>query len=229
MTSNNQTFQNSRRRLVTGGAAVAATTWVAPSIIGFDRVAAAEGSCGIPPVQVDWSDFAGTFPSSVTAADGTVVTITLSDPFGVADAGFFGQVFTGTLSTLDNPLLMAMTGANNGAFTSITFGFSKPVDLCFEMLDVDRGVNSWEDTINLNGTVGGAPVTLGPGDLTSGPAAMLIGPNSIIGTASSANSSTNGNTEITYPAAIDSLEIRHQDDTPWTGFQFIGIHDLRWC
>ena len=180
-------------------------------------------------MQVDWSAFSNTFPTSITANDGTIVTITANDPFGVADAGFFGRVFNGTLSTLDNPLLMAMSGANNCAFTSITFGFSRPVDLCFEMLDVDRGVNSWEDTINLNATIGGVPVTLGPADLTNGSANMLIGPNSIIGTASSGNSSTNGNTDITYPAAIDNIEIRHQDDTAWTGFQFIGIHDLRWC
>ena len=191
------------------------------------------GSCGIPPVQVDWSAFSNTFPTSVTAADGTVVTITLNDPFGVADPTFFGRVFGGTLSTLDNPLLMAMRNATGGQFTSITFGFSRPVDLCFEMLDIDRGnpnpADAWEDTIDVNGSLGGVPVALGVGDIATGPANMVIGPNSIRGTAGSDNASTNGNAEVTYPSAIDSVEIRHSDDTTRPGFQFIGIHDLHWC
>jgi len=219
----------SRRALLAGGGAVAATTWVAPSVLALDRVSAAVGSCGTPPVQVDWTAYANTFPTSVTANDGTVVNIAISDPFGVADAGFFGLVFNGTTSTLDNPLLMAMSNANNGDFTSLIFTFSQPVAPCFELLDVDRGTNSWEDTVLFNGTNGGVAVPLGPGDVVAGPANTVVGLNTVVGTGSAPNSTTDGNMTVTYPGPIDELEIRHADNTAWTGFQYIGIHDLRWC
>jgi len=219
----------SRRTLLAGGSALAATAWVAPSVVSLDRVSAATGTCGTPPVQIDWTAYSNTFPTSVTANDGTVVTISAQDPFGVGDPGFFGLVFSGTTSLRDNPLLMAMTGANNGEYTAITFTFSQPVAPCLELVDVDRGTNSWEDTMSFNGTLAGAPVVLGAGDVLNGTANAVIAPNTVIGTGSSPNSSTAGNVTVTYPSAIDELEIRHVDDTTWTAFQYIGIHDMRWC
>lgn len=210
------------------GSALAVGTWIAPSILSLDRVSAAVGSCGTPPVQVDWTTVAGTFPNSVTAVDGTVVTIVRNDPFGVADPGLFGLAFNGTTSTVDNPLIMAMDNASNGDFTSIVFTFSQSVDLCFTMVDIDAGGN-WEDTMLLNGSLGGVPVTLGAGDIVTGPSNTVSGPNTILGTGNAANTTTNGNATVTYPSRIDSLEIRHRDDSTLTGFQYIGIHDLSWC
>lgn len=215
--------------MLAGGSAICAGAWVTPSVLTLDRVSAAVGSCGTAPVQVDWSAYTNTMPNSVTANDGTVVTITRSDPFGVADPGFFGSVFGGTLSLADNPMLMAMSNANNGEFTEIVFSFSTPVQLCFDFVDVDRGLGSWEDTMIITGTNGGTAVGLNAGDFVTGPANTFVATNEVVGTASSANSQTNGNVTVNYPAAVDVVRIRHRDDTTWTGFQFIGIHDLRWC
>ncbi len=215
--------------MLTSGAAVAATTWIAPSVLALDRVSAAVGSCGAPPVQIDWSNWAGTFPNSVTAADGTVVTITRNDPFNVADAGLFGLVFNGTTSTLDNPIIMAMENANNGDYTTLTFSFSTPVAPCFTFLDVDFGNGSWEDTMLITETLGGTPVPLGTGDIATGSANTVSGTNTLVGIGSAGNASTDGNATVTYPSDIDTIEIRHRDDSTFIGFQYIGIHDFRWC
>lgn len=221
-----QTF--GRRKVLAGGA-IAAGAWVTPSVLGFDRVAAAEGSCGVAPVQVDWSAFTDTFPTSVTANDGTVVTISVADPFGVGDPTFLGRVFNGDLSSRDDPLLMAMENATNGQFTEIEFSFSNPVQLCFELIDVDRGEGSWEDTMELIGSLGGAPVTVTAADVVTAATNTVSGPNTILGTSPAAAAATTGNATVNYPSVIDNFVIRHRDDSTFPGFQYIGIHDLRWC
>lgn len=216
--------------MLTGGSALAATAWLAPSVITTDRVAAATGSsCAAPPIQVDWSAYAGTFPTSVTANDGTVVTINVSDPLGVSDPSLHGSVFNGTTSTVDNPLLMAMDGANNGDYTQIVLRFSNPVNLCFDFIDVDLGVNVWEDTMQLRGTLSGTVVPITAADVVTGPANTFLSTNTIIGTASSSNTSTDGHVTVNYPSPINRLRIRHRDNSAWSDFQYIGIHDLRWC
>jgi len=219
----------SRRRAITGGTVVATSTWLAPSVLRLDRAGAAVGSCGVPPVQVDWSDYTNTFPNSVTAADGTVVTITVTDPDGVGDLGFLGLVLGGTISTLDNPMIMAMENATNGDLTRIQFDFSSPVDLCFDLLDVDRNGGGWEDTMEMTGSLGGVAVPLGAGDIATGPANDFIGANTIRGNSPVPNNLATANATITYPSAVDQVIVEHRDDSTFTGFQFIGIHDLRWC
>ena len=221
----------SRRKMVLSGSALATTAWVAPSVTRLDRVAAAVGTCGIAPLQVDWSAFTGTFPSSVTAADGTQVTITTADPANVGNANFLGLVFNGTLNGLQNPLLMAMDGATNGDFTAVTFQFSRPVALCFSMLDVDFGdfPTGWEDTIEFAGTLGGANVDLTAADIVTSSGNIVTGTNTVLGTANVAQTSTNGQIDITYPSPIDQVTIRHIDVSTRTGFQYVGIHDLHWC
>lgn len=218
----------SRRKFLIGsGAATAA--WIAPSIVSFDRVGAAVGSCGTPPVQIDWSPAAGTYPTSVTANDGTVVTLTLSDPFGVADPGYFGSVFNGTTSGLDNPLLLAMSGARLGQYTRVQFDFSNPVAPCFELVDVDYASGSWEDTLIISGDLGGTGVPLTASDISTGSANIYNGTNTVLGVAPAASSTANGNVTITYPSPVDRIVIEHRDDSSWTAFQYIGVHDLRWC
>lgn len=228
------TFQppsTTRRYLVLSGSALAATAWVAPSVIGIDRVAAAVGTCGAPQLQIDWSAYAGTYPSSITANDGTTVSITVNDPFGVGDPGFLGLVFNGTTSTLDNPLIMAMDNATNGDYTELIFSFSQPVAPCFSMLDVDFGNFStgWEDTVVFNGTLGGTAVPLGVGDITTYPGNAFAGTNTVVGTANVPNSSTDAQIDVSFPSAIDQLSIRHLDNSAFTGFQYVGIHDFSWC
>ena len=170
---------------------------------------------------------AATFPTSTTATDGTVVTITKSDPDGVADPVLFGLVYAGSLNGRDNPLVMAMERARRGDGTSIRFNFSQPVQLCFNLVDVDASNRSWEDTIELIGTNGGAAVNLGAADFVTGAANTYLTTNTVRGT-SSTNTAT-GNIEVNYPAPIDQLIIEHRDDSRGRDFQFIGIHDFFWC
>ncbi len=213
------------------GSAIAASAWVAPSVLKADRVAAAVGTCGTPPVQIDWSAYAGTFPTSITANDGTAVSIATNDPSGVGDPSFLGLAFNGTTSTLDNPVIMAMDNATSGDYTEIVFRFSQPVAPCFSMLDVDLGNFStgWEDTVIFNGSLNGTAVSLGAGDITTYPGNTFVAANTVVGTANVPNSSTNGQIDVSYPSPINALSIRHVDNSTFTGFQYVGIHDFSWC
>ncbi len=204
---------------------------MAPSVLTIDRVAAAVGTCGVAPVQVDWTSVAGTFPTQVTANDGTIVSIATVDPFGVADPSFLGLAFGGTTGALDNPLIMAMDNATNGDYTEIVFRFSRPVAPCFSLLDVDEGnfPTGWRDGVIFTGTNGATTVNLGPGDIVTAPGNAIVGPNEVVGIASVPNNSTDGQVDVTYPSPITQLRIRHVDDSTFTGFQYIGIHDLHWC
>ena len=221
-----------RRRVLTGGAAVAAGAWVAPSILTLDRVAAATGTCGAAPVQLDWSTYAtnGAPPSSVTANDGTVVSLSASDPFNVAGGKHF-TVRTQQYGGVQGYLASEMIGGSNGEYVDIILSFSRPVQLCFTVLDVDRASNRWEDTVTLDGRLSGVPVTLTSADIVSGPANTVIADNTIRGTLANLNpvSSADANATVTYPSPIDSLVVRHSDVTTWTAGQSVGIHDLLWC
>ena len=176
--------QFSRRKALAGSLAVGGTTWIAPSVLRLDRLAAAVGSCGVPPVRVDWTPLAGTFPTSVTANDGTVVTIASSDPFGVSDPTFQGMVWTNTLNSLDNPLLMAMEDAINGQGTTIRFEFSRPVRACFSLVDVDASNGNWIDTVEVTGTNAGSPVNLGAADMITGADNTFLSTNTVRGAVS---------------------------------------------
>jgi len=170
---------------------------------------------------------AGTFPTGATASDGTTITINRSDPFGVADPAFFGLVFNGTLNGLDNPILMAMADATNGDFAITEFIFSRPVQLCFALADVDAAAGGWEDTIEIRGSNAGVPVTLGAADVVTGAANTFLGPDTVRGV--SATNTATGNVQVNFPAEIDRVEIEHRDNSADVGFQFIGIHDFSWC
>jgi hypothetical protein len=221
-----------RRRLLAGGSAVVAGAWVAPSVLTLDRVAAATGSCGAAPIQVDWSDYAtnSAAPSSVTANDGTIVTLSSSDPFDVAGPRHF-TARTEPYGGVQGFLASEMVGGNNGEYVEITLAFSKPVQLCFILLDVDRRLNRWEDTVILNGTLSAVPVTLTSADIVTGPANTFVADNTIRGILDSNTpvSSADANATITYPSEIDNLVVRHSDITSWTSGQIIGIFDLLWC
>jgi hypothetical protein len=116
-----------RRRVFTGSAAAAAL-WSAPAITSMDRVAAAVGSCGLKPLQVDLSRWAGAaLPGTFTSDDGSVtLTHTINDPSGVRNATYTGNVFNGTLNGRTYPVFHAMSGDSLGIYQSMTITFSTP-------------------------------------------------------------------------------------------------------
>lgn len=218
----------SRRSMVGAGAVVGAGAWVAPSILSYDRVAAAIGSCGTKPRQVDWTDFAGqTVPGNVNAADGTTVTVTVSDPSNVQDTTWNFRVFNGTINGRDNPAITGMRGDSGTAGVTITLEFSTPIQPSFFLVDVDRATNSWEDSVEVVGFLGGG-TGFDPDSLTiGGGAVQVITPRLVEGVFSS--NSTNSEVEVDFQDLVDRIEIRHFDTTAWNNFQWIGVHDLHWC
>ncbi|MEM9464664.1 MAG: hypothetical protein AAGA90_04795 [Actinomycetota bacterium] len=214
--------------MVGTGAVVGAGAWVAPSILSYDRVAAAIGSCGTKPLQVDWTNWAGlTIPGSVTALDGTTVTITVSDPDNVQDSTWNFRAFNGVINGRDNPAITGMENANNSAGVTITLTFSTPVQPSFFLVDVDRADDAWEDRVRVRGFLGGGGA-IDPDSLTvGGGAVQVINPRLVEGVFSS--NSSNSEVEVDFQELVDTVEIRHFDHTTWTNFQWIGVHDLHWC
>jgi hypothetical protein len=215
-----------------GGPVAAAGAWVAPSVLTLDRVAAATGTCGAPAVQVDWSDWTPSDPApgSVTANDGTIVTLSSSDPLGVAGPDHF-TLLNDTLGGTSDFLASEMDGASNGQYVDITLAFSTAVQLCFTLLDVDRNSIRWEDTVTVMGTLSGVPVTLTPSDIVTGPDNTFVASNTIRGilNGNTADSSAGANATVAFPSPIDEVVIRYSDVSIWTAGQMIGIHDLLWC
>lgn len=218
----------SRRTMVTAGAAVGVGAWVAPSILTYDKAAAAIGSCGTKPRQVDFSDWAGNLvPNNFTADDGVTVTMAIDNSDGVQDSFWRMRAFNGTINGRDNPAITGMSNANNGEGVIITFTFSTPVQPSFFLVDVDRGNGSWEDSVEVQGfLLGGSGID--PDSLTTGGSAVsAINPRLVRGQSSS--NSSNSEVEVDFQDAVDTITIRHFDRRNWTGFQWIGIHDLHWC
>lgn len=210
------------------GAAVGVGTWVAPSILSYDRVAAAIGSCGTKPVQIDFSNWAGSIvPSSFTANDGTTVTMSIDDSDNVQSSFWAMRAHSGTINGRDNPAITGMTGANQGEGVIITFTFSTPVQPSFFLVDVDRGARYWEDTVDIQGFLlsgsGIDPDSLTPG----GSAVTVVNPRRVRGR--SMSSSSTSEVEVDFQEPVDTITIHHFDRRNWTGFQWIGIHDFHWC
>lgn len=220
------------RRHVLAGSVIAAGTWAAPSVLTLDRVAAATGSCGAAPLRFDWSSIAPTttMPASITANDGTVVSFSLTGSTGLLAGGYVGNVRTGTRGARTDYMALGMNGARNGAGVTLTMSFSQPVQACFEITDVDRARNSWEDSLTLTASVGGTNVPISPADLVpQGTSVANVGANGVRGVASEPNSSANANVLFTAPAEVDVVSMGYFDNTRWTSTQVIGIHDLLWC
>ena len=217
----------SRRAMVTTGAAVGVGAWVAPSILSYDRAAAAIGSCGTKPVQVDFSDYSGILPSSFTADDGVTVTMTIDDSDGVQDSFWAMRVFNGTINGRDNPVITGMSNANNNEGVWITFTFSTPVQPSFFLIDVDMGTDSWEDTVEVRGYLNSGPRIDPDSFVLGGSAVTQVNGRRVRGL--SPSNSSNSEVEVDFQEPIDELRIRHYDRRSWTGFQWIGIHDFHWC
>ena len=217
-----------RRRLVAGGVATGVAAWAAPTVLGFDPVAAAVGSCGIKPRRVDFSRWTGSsVPASFTSDDGSVtVTMSISNPYGVEDPSWSRQVFNGTLNGRDNPVVTAMNSANYGAGVAITFTFSIPVRPSFHLVDVDASSGNWRDDVTVRGSIGGG-TDFAPTSITTGAANTALSADTIQGVSSV--STEQGNAEIDFDQLVDTITIVHSDSSAWTAFQWIGIHDLHWC
>lgn len=220
------------RRHMLAGSAVAAGAWVAPSVLTLDRVAAATGSCGVAPVRFDWSTIAPTtsMPASITATDGTVVSFALSGSTGLLLSNYNGRIRTGQRGGRSDYMALGMSGARNGNGVALTMSFSQPVQACFEVTDVDRANNSWEDSITFSASLAGANVPLSAADLVpQGASVVNVGANGAIGVASEGNSSSLANLMFTAPSDVDQVVMNYFDISNWTSTQVIGIHDLRWC
>lgn len=217
----------SRRTMIRSGAAASAVIWAAPSIISLDSVAAATGSCLVAPRQVDFSRFAGgALPANFLSDDGSVsINFSVVDPWGVSQVGYTGVAWNSVLNGLDNPVITAMQNARSGRYVDLIFQFSTPVCPSFSLVDVDRSTFNWEDTVRVIGSNGGG--TINPSAMTVGGAQVQTNPNTVRGTSST--SSATGNVGIEFDQPITRLEIRHQDNSNWTAFQWIGIHDFHWC
>ena len=222
----------SRRRVLAAGSAVTAGAWVAPSVLALDRVSAATGSCGVAPLRFDWSSIAPTtaLPPSITANDGTVVSFALTGDTNLLLAAFDGDVRTGTRGARTDYLGLGLTGATGGQGVTLTMTFSKPVQACFEMLDIDRAEGVWEDSVTVSASVGGANVPISAADfLPMGPSVAVVANDTIRGVGSEGNSSDLANVDFNSPAEVDEIQLDYYDLTGFTGGQVIGIHDLRWC
>ncbi|MEQ8841709.1 MAG: hypothetical protein RIB98_12075 [Acidimicrobiales bacterium] len=217
----------SRRTLLKSGAAASAAIWAAPSILSLDAVAAAAGSCLVPTRQVDFSRFANSrLPSSFLSDHGSVsITFAISDPWGRQDPSYRGFVFNGGLNGRDNPVVTGMNNARNGNYVDLVFTFSVPVCPTFWLIDVDRASSSWEDTVRVIGSNGAG--TINPSAMNVGGAQTVVSANTVRGNTSTSGS--NGNVEVVFDQAITRLEIRHQDNSNWTAFQWIAVHDFLWC
>ena len=209
------------------GAVASVGIWVAPSVLSLDSVAAATGSCLVPTRQVDFSRFAGSnLPASFLSDDASVsIDFSIVDPWNRQQAGYEGVAWSSVLNGLDNPVITAMENARRGDYVDLIFQFSTPVCPTFSLVDVDRATYSWEDTVRVIGSNGGG--TIDPAEMNVGGAQVQINSNTVRGTSST--SSPAGNVEIVFDEAITRLEIRHQDNSNWTAFQWIGIHDFHWC
>ncbi|MEM9200473.1 MAG: hypothetical protein AAGC53_02385 [Actinomycetota bacterium] len=201
---------------------------MAPSILTYDRVAAAVGSCGIKGRQVDWSDWANqTVPGTITALDGTEITVTVADPDNVQDAVWNFRVYNGTINGRDNPAITGMSNATSGQGVTVSLQFSRPVQPSFFLVDVDQGTRGWQDRVDVRGFLtGGSPID--PDSLTvGGTAVQVVSPRLVEGVSSSR--SANSEVEVDFQDFVDTIEIRHHDETTWRSFQWIGVHDLHWC
>lgn len=213
--------------MLKAGAVASVGVWAAPSILSLDPVAAASGSCLVAPRQVDFSRWAGSqLPASFLSDDGSVsLTFSVVDPWNRQVSGYQGVAWNSTLNGRDNPVITAMQNARNGNYVDLIFTFSTAVCPSFHLVDVDRATWSWEDTVRVIGSNGAG--TINPSAMNVGGAQVQTTANTVRGISST--SGTTGNVEVVFDQPTTRLEIRHQDNSSWTAFQWIGIHDFHWC
>lgn len=75
------------------------------------------------------------------------------------------------------------------------------------------------------GSAGVGPID--PAAMNVGGAQVQVSANTVRGTGST--SSATDNVEVVFDQPITRMETRHQDNSNWTAFQWIAVHDFRRC
>lgn len=190
--------------------------------IGFAAEVAAQS-------QLIWENlFAdGQVPTPVTI-DGTTVTITGQDPFGVGTVGNFA-VSTGTRGAHTGFWLTGMDATNQSQFMTATLSFSQQVEsLAFSLLDIDTN-NDFHDSITVVGWDGNTPFA--PTTVFIGPAVNEVSPGVYTGLASIGNASTDANIDVRFDQLVDSVSLLYGPGPRASAnpaLQIMGFSDLSW-
>ena len=111
--------------------------------VSYDRVAAAIGSCGTKPLQVDFSTWANDYVPSEFHRKRTApqITMSISDPGQRAGQHFWDNAGPRghDQRPRQHPAITGMSNANFGEGVTVTFTFSTPIQPSFFLIDVDRG------------------------------------------------------------------------------------------
>ena len=224
-----------------GSAGRATTTY---TIVNDDTTRAA----GTPPTLVcpvgttlfDWDTrtwAAGSTSNSYAVTNIGTVLFGITNPNGVYlnNATYGGQsparqnAVTGGFSPAQFSLteLVNLTSQSAVVTTTITLPTAVP-GLQFRMFDVDFGSGQFADRVTVSGTFGGTGVTP---VLTNGVANLVTG-NTVIGDATSADNSANGNVVVTFSSPVDTIVIAYGNHTTAPadpGQQQVTLHDITFC
>lgn len=169
----------------------------------------------------------GQTPTPVTI-DGTTVSITGFDPFGVGVAGNFA-VSTDTRGAHSGFWLSGMDGTNRSQFMTATLAFSQQVEeLSFSLLDVD-GNNSFHDSVTVVGWSGSTPFA--PTTVFLGSEVDEVGAGSYSGRNNVDNNSTAANIDVRFDQLVDSVTIMYgpgPNASSNPAQQVLGFSDLSW-
>lgn len=205
-----------RVRLIVG-AALWVGAWVAP------------GGHAEAQSQLIWeNEFGnGQVPSAVTI-DGTTVSISGADPFGVGVAGNFA-VSTDTRGNHSGFWLSGMDGTNRNQFMTARLSFSQPVeDLSFSLLDVDSN-NNFHDSVTVVGWNGNTPFA--PTTVFLGSQVREVTAGTYSGINNVDNNSTAANIDVRFDQLVDSVTMMYgpgpnASNNP--AQQVLGFSDLSW-
>ncbi|MEM7417272.1 MAG: right-handed parallel beta-helix repeat-containing protein [Gemmatimonadota bacterium] len=179
--------------------------------------------------QLIWENlFAdGQVPTPVTI-DGTTVTLTGQDPFGIGTGGNFA-VSTGTRGNHAGFWLTGMDATNQSQFMTATLSFSQQVEsLEFSLLDIDTN-NDFHDSITVVGWDGATPFA--PTTVFIGTAVNEVSPGVYTGLASIGNFSTDANVDVRFDQLVDSVTLMYGPGPRASAnpaLQIMGFSDLSW-
>lgn len=169
----------------------------------------------------------GATPTPVTI-DGTTVTITGFDPFGIGSAGAF-TVSYGTRGGHSGFYELGLDATNQSQFVRATLDFSQQVEaLSFTLLDVDTN-NQFHDSVTVvgwNGTTAFAPTTVAIGS-----AVAEVAPGVYSGLSNVPNGSTDSDIELRFDQFVDSVTfLQSPGPRAFTNpaLQIAGLSDLEW-
>jgi uncharacterized repeat protein (TIGR01451 family) len=172
------------------------------------------------PVEISFGGPTAAFVAS-GGSDTPVTNTTLTGGNSPAPEGLMLAVQYASLAQAANPL-------------TVTFAFGAPIGgvggIRIPIYDVDLG--GWTDEIQVVGTqseAGGGTVTRTP-FLTASSSNQVVG-SSVVGTADSGSTSSNGNMWINFEESVDTVTISYGNlaTTDPPAFQFISIGNFEYC